>query len=302
MRSLIRRHPVAAFLALFYGLGWACFVPSLLGQSGFGILPADIPVDPFRLLSIVFFALVPFAVTRIVDGPGSIRRLAAHVKHVRVAPQWYAVAVFGPPAALLIGAIVVKGTAPLASVVANIASVPAAFVLPIVVLAVLGNLWEETSWSAFVTTRLQARFGPLKASLFVAPLFGLYHVPLFFIVGGLSDSPSHLPIAEFPLYAAFLLIVFSGPMRILLTWAWNATGGSLPVVALFHASINATAGTAILATYFAGADALLLYAALAVVAVVVIGATGGRLGLAGGARSTGATPTPARSALPSSAA
>src|SRR3954464_13499776 len=56
MRSLMTRHPIASFLALFYGLGWACFVPSLLGNQGFGILPADIPLDPFRLLSIVFFA------------------------------------------------------------------------------------------------------------------------------------------------------------------------------------------------------------------------------------------------------
>jgi membrane protease YdiL (CAAX protease family) len=131
-----------------------------------------------------------------------------------------------------------------------------------------------------VTSRLQKRFGPLKASLIVAPLFGLYHIPLFFIVGGLSDSPNHLPIGEFPLYAAFLLIVFSGPMRILLTSVWNATGGSLPVVALFHASINATAGAAILTSYFAGVDALLLYAALAVLAVIVVAITRGQLGLA----------------------
>ncbi len=143
----------------------------------------------------------------------------------------------------------------------------------------LGNLWEETSWSGFVTARLQARYGPLRASLIVAPLFGLYHLPLFFIIGGLSDSPDRLPIAQFPLYATFLLIVFSGPMRILLTWIYNSTGHSIPVVALFHASINATGGAAILAAYFAGVDGVLLYAALAVFALVVVVATRGRLGL-----------------------
>ena len=130
-----------------------------------------------------------------------------------------------------------------------------------------------------MTNRLQARFGPLKASLIVAPLFGLYHVPLFFVIAGLNSGPDHLPLAQFPLYLAFLLIVFSGPMRILLTWIYNSTGQSLPVVSLFHASINATGGVAILATYFAGVDGLLLYAALAVFALVVIVATRGRLGL-----------------------
>jgi membrane protease YdiL (CAAX protease family) len=280
MRTFMSRHPVASFLVLFYGFGWAAFIPSLLGNQGFGILKTDIPLDPFRLLSIVFFAAVPFVVTRIVGGPGSAGRLAGEVRHVRVGPQWYLVAFFGPAAALFVLAVILKGVAPIQGLAANIAGIPTEFMLGILVLAVLGNLWEETSWSGFVTARLQARHGPLKASLMVAPLFGLYHLPLFFIIGGLSDSPDRLPLVQLPLYATFLLIVFSGPMRILLTWIYNSTGHSIPVVALFHASINATGGAAILAAYFAGVDAVLLYAALAVFALVVVIATRGRLGLA----------------------
>jgi membrane protease YdiL (CAAX protease family) len=295
VRSLMTRHPIASFLALFYGLGWAAFIPSLLGNQGLGIVKTDIPLDPFRLLSIVFFALVPFVVTRIVGGPGSVGRLAGQVRHVRVGIQWYLVAFFGPPAALFVVAVLLKGAAPIQGVAANLAGIPTEFMLGILVLALLGNLWEETSWSGFVTSRLQERFGPLKASLIVAPLFGLYHLPLFFIIGGLSSSPDRLPIAELPLYATFLLIVFSGPMRILLTWIYNATGHSIPVVALFHASINATGGAAILAMYFAGIDGVLLYAALAVFAVVVIVATRGRLGLA---RTDGVAEESSRSAQP----
>jgi membrane protease YdiL (CAAX protease family) len=278
MRSLMTRHPMASFLILFYGLGWACFLPSLLGTEGFSILSADIPLDPFRLLSIAFFAIIPFVVTRIV-GPGPGRSLSKQVRHVRVGPQWYLAAFFGPPLALLVAAILVKGMAPVTAIVNNVSTIPTEFLLGIFVLALFGNLWEETSWSGFVTNRLQARFGPLKASLMVAPLFGLYHLPLFFIIAGLDSGPNHLPLAQLPLYLAFLLIVFSGPMRILLTWIYNSTGQSLPVVSLFHASINATGGVAILATFFAGVDGLLLYAALAGMAIAVIAATRGRLGL-----------------------
>src|SRR3954451_12659457 len=280
VRSFMTRHPIASFLALFYGLGWLCFVPSLLGNQGFGIIKADLPVDPFRLLSVLFFALVPFIATRIVGGPGSVRRLWSEVRHVRVRPQWYVVAFFGPPAALFVVAVLLKGVAPIQGLMGNLADIPTTFMLGILVLALFGNLWEETSWSGFVTARLQERHGPLKASLIVAPLFGLYHLPLFFIIGGLSNSPDRLPITDLPLYATFLLIVFSGPMRILLTWIYNSTGHSIPVTALFHASINATGGAAILAMYFAGIDGLFLYGALAVFAVIVIAATRGRLGLA----------------------
>ena len=193
-------------------------------------------------------------------------------------------------------AVLLKGLAPIEGLVANVASIPTEFILGVFVLALLGNLWEETSWSGFVTARLQTRYGPLRASLIVAPLFGLYHLPLFFIIGGLSDSPDRLPIVQFPLYATFLLIVFSGPMRILLTWIYNSTGHSIPVVALFHASINATGGAAILAMYFAGIDGVLLYAALAVFALIVIAATRGRLGLGrpdGGEEQPSTGPQPA---------
>jgi membrane protease YdiL (CAAX protease family) len=202
--------------------------------------------------------------------------------------------------ALFVVAVLLKGFAPIQGVVDNLAGIPTTFMLGVLVLALLGNLWEETSWSGFVTARLQARYGPLKASLIVAPLFGLYHLPLFFIIGGLSDSPDRLPIAQLPLYATFLFIVFSGPMRILLTWIYNSTGRSIPVVALFHASINATGGVAILAMYFAGIDGLFLYAALAVFAVAVIVATRGRLGLAAAADadSLPSIPSPAAASTP----
>jgi uncharacterized protein len=279
MRSFMSAHPLGSFLILFYGLGWAAFLPALLGTEGFGIIPADIPLGPLRLLGIVLFAIVPFVVTRIVEGPAGVRRLTRELRHVRVSLVWYLVALFAAPAALFVAAIAIKGGAPIDGLARNFATIPTAFLLSIVVLALLGNLWEETSWSGFVTSRLQARFGPLRASLIVAPLFGLYHVPLFFIIGGLSDSPDRLPLTQLPLYLAFLLIVFSGPMRILLTWVYNSTGRSLPVVSLFHASINATGGAAILTTFFGGVDGLLLYAALTVLAIAVIAATRGRLGL-----------------------
>src|SRR3954452_21938694 len=135
MRSIMARHPIAAFLALFYGLGWACFVPALLGTEGFGLIAADIPLGPFRLLGIVLFAIIPFVVTRIIDGPGSTKRLVQQIRHVRVGVRWYLAALFGPPAALLAAAIVVMGPAPVQAVLSNVASIPTSFLLGVVVLA-----------------------------------------------------------------------------------------------------------------------------------------------------------------------
>jgi uncharacterized protein len=278
MRLLIRQHPVASFLVLFYALGWAVFVPALLGTRGLGILPVEIPLDPFRLLSIVLFAIIPIIVTRIVGGPSAVRSLVGQLRHVRVGIAWYLVALFGAPVVVLPFALLLRGPGVLTDIAAHLGAIPTMYLLTIVVLALLGNLWEELSWSAYVTDRLQARMGPLRASLLVAPLFGLYHLPLFFVIAGLDDGTSRIPLDQLPLYLGFLLVVFSVPMRVLLTWAYNGSGRSLPVVAMFHASINATASAAILGAFFAGLDGLVVYAALALLAVVVIGATRGRLG------------------------
>ena len=64
----------------------------------------------------------------------------------------------------------------------------------------------------------------------------------------------------------------------MITWAFNSTKGSLPVVALLHASIDTTASGAVLATFYPGIDGRLLYGAIALVAVAVIVVTRGRLG------------------------
>ena len=75
-----------------------------------------------------------------------------------------------------------------------------------------------------------------------------------------------------------VVVVFSVPVRILLTWVFNSTGGSLPVVALMHASIDTTASGAVLTAFFPVVDGRLLYVAIAVVALAVILLTRGRLG------------------------
>ena len=70
MRSLMTRHPIASFLILFYGLGWACFVPSLLGTQGFSLIPADIPpatVAEVQRLSVAAFRAIDAAGLARVD-------------------------------------------------------------------------------------------------------------------------------------------------------------------------------------------------------------------------------------------
>lgn len=271
-------HPVAAFLLMLYPIEWIVFIPVLLGKSGFGVISVDIPYEvPLAILAPVLLAL-PFLMTRLADGKAGTRSLRRRYYHFRVGPQWYLAAIFGPPLVLLAAGLVTHGFGVLGPIAANIAKVPTIYLLMLVPTVLIANVWEEGAWAAFMTSRLQKRIGPVWASLLVAPAFGFVHIPLFFVVGGLTTT-GRLPLSQFPLYVFLLLIAFSAQVRILITWLFNSTGGSVPVAALFHGAIDVTASTAVLGTFFPSlGDGPILYIALALVAIVLIAVTRGKLG------------------------
>lgn len=271
-------HPVAAFLLMLYPIEWIIFIPVLLGTSGFGVISVDIPYEvPLAILAPVLLAL-PFLMTRLADGKAGTRSLRRRYYHFRVGPQWYLAAIFGPPLVLLAAGLVTHGFGVLGPIAANIAKVPTVYLFMLVPTVLIANVWEEGAWAAFMTSRLQKRIGPVWASLLVAPAFGFVHIPLFFVVGGLTTT-GRLPLSQFPLYVFLLLIAFSAQVRILITWLFNSTGGSVPVAALFHGAIDVTASAAVLGTFFPSlGDGNMLYIALALVAVALIAVTRGRLG------------------------
>src|SRR6266702_6410505 len=193
------------------------------------------------------------------------------------APPWYVLALLGAPVLLLCMGLAIHGTSAFTPIAHNAAQIPTAYLVNVVLIAILISVWEEGAWLAFVTARLQPRLGPMWASVVVAPLFGFIHFPLFFVTGGLIDNarPQGVHVIE---YAFYLLVFFSVPVRILMTWVFNSTRGSLPVVALLHASIDTTASGAVLLAFYPAVDGRLLYVGIAIVVVVVVAATRGWLG------------------------
>ena len=275
---MIAKHPGGAFLAFFYVVSWILFLPALLGTLGFGLIPVEIPAQPsILLLSLIALAGGAFLITRIADGKDAVRDLRRRYFTWRTGPQWYLLALFGAPLLLLVGAAVVQGPATLSAFAAKLPQFLPTYLINLVLIAVLISIWEETGWMAFLTARWQKRFGPVFASLMVAPLFGLGHIPLLFISGGITDSGRLAP-SEVPEYVFYLLLLFSVPVRLIVTWIFNSTGGSLPVVALAHASLDTTASAAILTGFYPDVDGRLLYFGLAIVAIAVLLITRGRLG------------------------
>jgi CAAX protease family protein len=274
LKRFIVHHPLVAFLGMVYGISWLLFLPSLLSQNGIGVLPFAIPVTPFLLLSVIFGLTFPgYIVTRVTRGSEGLHELRRCYTHWRVGIQWYGLALFALPIADLLAASLWLGTAPLIAFANRWELLFTVFLPEALVGAVLINLWEEGAWTGFLLPRLQKRWGALRSSVMVAAAMGLFHVPLIFILGGVSDDP----IASEQYWLYFVLLLTGPiPFRLLATWLWNGTRGSVIIVALFHAAFNVTTGQKFLPAFVPGAT-LWVYGVYTVLALIVVALTRGKL-------------------------
>lgn len=263
MRSRIRRRPVAAMLLLMFVIAWAFLLPAFL---------LGVPLIPLPLLGAVLIAQLGSSifVTWAADGWPGVRRLFARVFRWKVHPAWYAFALFAIPVASLVWTAVMFGGGAVHALFTDRAVIlsylSALTFLPIV------NLWEEMAWMGMVQSRLQAYRGPVLAAVITGPLFGLLHLPL----------ELGLTIGSF-LISMSLLLLFAIPFRILLGWIYNATGGSILLVAIAHATFDASNNTNLLVAAARGQSFLQPgqgAVLVTVVALAIVGSilTRGRLG------------------------
>ncbi|MDB6031100.1 MAG: Abortive infection protein [Verrucomicrobiales bacterium] len=107
---------------------------------------------------------------------------------------------------------------------------PSLSLLPLTFLIMVlrgGPLNEEFGWRGFLLPKLLERFSPFEASLIVAPIWTVWHLPLWFLPG--------VPHKYWPFGLFALLIV---PITFLFTWLYCRSKGSVLIAILFHASFN----------------------------------------------------------------
>ena len=139
---------------------------------------------------------------------------------------WLILAFLSPLAVLAVAAgahMLLGGSVPPSPAVAHVGLFVANFFL---VFLVGGPLGEELGWRGFALPALQARLGWRSASLALGVMWGLWHLPLFFVAQSAQGNGS---MAIF-----FVLIVATS---VFYTWLYNRSAGSLlPVLALHTAS------------------------------------------------------------------
>ena len=92
-------------------------------------------------------------------------------------------------------------------------------------LLILGPLSEEIGWRGYALPRLQTRWNALTSSVIVGVIWGLWHLPLFMMVG---TSQHELGMS----FIGFLIGMNAN--SIFYTWLYNNTKQSLWSAILFH--------------------------------------------------------------------
>jgi len=87
---------------------------------------------------------------------------------------------------------------------------------------------EEPGWRGFLLPELQKRFNPLVASLIIAVIWDLWHIPLH--INGFYSSGVVAGMARISLFII--------PLAIFFTWVYNKSGGKLLVLVLLYTSLN----------------------------------------------------------------
>jgi membrane protease YdiL (CAAX protease family) len=157
------------------------------------------------------------------------------IVRVRFGFKWYAL-IFGLPVALCAAAMAIMAAA------GNGVPLPAAAAwreLPdrFIFIFLFIGLGEEPGWRGFALPRLQRNHPPFTASLILAPIWALWHLPLM---------GNEFPALVIP---AFLISLLGGTL--IQTWLFNRTRGSVFAQMLFHGTVN-TVGAGLVFPLFMG--------------------------------------------------
>jgi len=229
VKAFLKQHRLTAFFVLAFALSWYPWILGLLRCRTSG----PNPLGPL---------VAAIIVTAIVYGRSGLREFFSRLIRWRVGAKWYAVTFVTPIVLCLIAIGITLWFAPPVSGPSSekLRELPDRFLFTLLFI----GLGEEPGWRGFALPQLQSNYSPAIASLILAPLWTLWHLPL---IGN-----------EFPwsIVAPFVLSVFGATF--MLTWVFNQTKGSVLLPMLLHATVN-TVGAGLMFPLFSGAALVLLW-------------------------------------------
>jgi uncharacterized protein len=229
MVSFVRRHPIATYATIAYGMSWAWWLPIAFRHQKV-VKGKGWPTHYPGLVGPMIAAL---AVTSMIEGSQGVRDLVRRMFRWRIGAHGWALALGTPLLLLMLGLVFDSHRSwtdlGLASGLPQFGPIFtwAAFVF-------INGIGEETGWRGFVLPRLRQQHGLVGSSLRLTLIWGAWHIPLFFVV----ESFDGFNVGTL---VGFVFGLACGSL--VLSWLYESTGASILAVAVWHGTYNVAAGT-----------------------------------------------------------
>lgn len=236
-KEFLVRHPLVGYFLLAFGITWLLFIPIVLSQRGFDLLPWQLP----NALILVFFILATYlgplcaalAMTNITEGKEGLHTFLSRFTQWQVGIRWYLLVLVGYPLVFLAGISSLQPVGVTNGTAGNISLLLTLYLPTILVGMLISSLGEEPGWRGFALPRLQAHYGALVGSLILGALQAFWYTPAYLVRGPVLDSGFDLTV-----YIANSLVIVAS--TIIWTWLFNNTGGSIFFAMFVHSVSNAT--------------------------------------------------------------
>jgi membrane protease YdiL (CAAX protease family) len=221
-RAMTHRH-LPLYFVLTFGIAWGIlgafiFLPDAM-QAVFGPLTGT---HPLFVLAVYAPAIAAFIVVVLWGGVVALGRFLSRLLLWRCPLPWAVFLIVGIPLIYAAGSLV-KG-----NLAESFATLPALSSLlgAMLFMLVLGPV-EEFGWRGVVLPLFQQHMVPFWAGLILGVIWGLWHLPAFFLSGTPQGGWGFAPF-------------FAGSVAVslILTPLFNVSGGSILLAALFHFQLN----------------------------------------------------------------
>ena len=218
------------FLGITFAVTWGAW-GTLAAFTRAGTVSLDAPLGTALL---IVGGSAPAAAAYLAawrtPGAGPLRELTGRVLRLRAPPALWAVAIVGAP---VVGLVSMTLSVLVTDVgwPGEFATTAALFTGLLATTVVFGGI-EEVGWRGVLQPAVTARWRNLTAAnLVIAGIWGLWHLPLFWVAGG-----SHAD-------GSLLLFILAGiGYSAVMTWLYARTE-SVALCVIFHAGINAAAAS-----------------------------------------------------------
>jgi membrane protease YdiL (CAAX protease family) len=218
----IKLHQLVAFFILTFAITWGIGAFAIFLPVQFRALFGGISeTHPLYYLAVAAPTISAIFLKLAWEGWHGLGDLFKRLVRWRFGIHWYALVLIGLP---VFGWLITRftGSHPLKDI-----STLALLLALLFNLLITGPLGEELGWRGYALPRLLKRFSPFTASLILGIIWGIWHLPSFY-VSAMVQAQLSLPV--------FLLNAVC--LSILASWLFTNTGGSVLITVLLHYMTN----------------------------------------------------------------